>query len=82
MSQKSIYKPSKPYQVQNLVHGFCVPTKVGEGEQLICAKCGVYWALEMGALLGGGFPANAPLFGAILVTFDGEVQCSRCKQVL
>ena len=71
MTIRGIIKPPRAYTPKHLVSGFCVPTKVGEGEQLVCEYC-----VALHRKPWGDIETMVP------VTFDGEVHCSRCKQVL
>lgn len=79
MSRVSVYKPAKAYKPRKLVQGFCVPTKEGSGERLLCWDCGVPVSIEYWYAKGAGVATPSQ---PVPVTYDGKVKCSRCGELL
>ena len=78
----NIYKTPKAYKPRRLVNGFCIAAKEGSGESLICLPCATKWGVEFALRIGMPVRANACFYGAIPVTYDGKVRCSRCNEFL
>ena len=79
MSQASVYKPLKPYTPKNLVHGFVVPSC--KDEKLICVNCVRVQSSQLNSMAVSGWRDQSGDY-CIPVTFDGEVKCARCKNLL
>lgn len=63
-----------------LVHGWCLPMNDSE-ERFICLGCGTSFAIACTERFGDcPIPNDAAYWGAIPVTFNGSVKCSRCKR--